>query len=259
MLFLDPLKVIVYLKHPPVFLSIYYASVTFGSLYVLNISITYTFEKEPYDYSTLIVGLLYIPNSIGYILSSVLGGRWMDHIMKREAVKARRISAEGRLVYLPEDRMRENAWVGAVIYPAALIWYGWTAEKGVLWVAPVSQSNDVGSRICKVPNPLTRGRDTDDCQLLLRRGLNAYFCHGDNHVDGVHAQTRELGGGVEQFDSKLLSHGAGGIVGAPLIDAIGNGWLFTILGIWALSSASVIWAMKRFGPRWREKMDAAFD
>ncbi len=204
MLFLDPLKVIVYLKHPPVFLSIYYASVTFGSLYVLNISITYTFEKEPYDYSTLIVGLLYIPNSIGYILSSVLGGRWMDHIMKREAVKARRISAEGRLVYLPEDRMRENAWVGAVIYPAALIWYGWTAEKGVLWVAPVSQSNDVGSRICKVPNPLTRGRDTDDCQLLLRRGLNAYFCHGDNHVDGVHAQTRELGGGVEQFDSKLL-------------------------------------------------------
>ena len=47
----------------------------------------------------------------------------------------------------------------------------------------------------------------------------------------------------------------GGIVGAPIIDAIGNGWLFTILGLWALSSASVIWAMKRFGPQWREKMD----
>ena len=47
----------------------------------------------------------------------------------------------------------------------------------------------------------------------------------------------------------------GGIVGAPLIDAIGNGWLFTILGLWAFSSASVIWAMKRFGPRWRLKMD----
>ena len=122
MLFLDPLKVIVYLKHPPVFLSIYYASVTFGSLYVLNISITYTFEREPYDYSTLIVGLLYIPNSIGYIIASLLGGRWMDRIMKREAVKARRVGSDGRLIYLPEDRMRENAWVGAAIYPAALIW-----------------------------------------------------------------------------------------------------------------------------------------
>ena len=152
MLFLDPLKVIVYLKHPPVFLSIYYASVTFGSLYVLNISITYTFERDPYNYSTLIVGLLYIPNSIGYIISSLLGGRWMDRIMKREAVKARRVSTDGRLIYLPEDRMRENAWVGAAIYPAALIWYGWTAEKGVLWVAPVSHSTEIRSRICKVPN-----------------------------------------------------------------------------------------------------------
>lgn len=47
----------------------------------------------------------------------------------------------------------------------------------------------------------------------------------------------------------------GAIVGAPLIAAIGNGWLFTILGLWALSSSTVIWAMRRFGPQWREKMD----
>lgn len=63
----------------------------------------------------------------------------------------------------------------------------------------------------------------------------------------------------------------GGIVGAPLILSIGNGWLFTILGLWALSSASVIWAMRstcilancavprltgpEFGPRWRIKME----
>lgn len=47
----------------------------------------------------------------------------------------------------------------------------------------------------------------------------------------------------------------GGIVGAPLISSIGNGWLFTILGLWAFSSASVIWAMKRFGPKWREKLE----
>lgn len=51
----------------------------------------------------------------------------------------------------------------------------------------------------------------------------------------------------------------GGIVGAPLIHAIGNGWLFTILGLWAFSSAFVIWAMKRFGPQWRERMDREID
>lgn len=37
----------------------------------------------------------------------------------------------------------------------------------------------------------------------------------------------------------------GGIVAAPLISSIGNGWLFTILGVWAVSTASVIWAMRR--------------
>ena len=47
----------------------------------------------------------------------------------------------------------------------------------------------------------------------------------------------------------------GAIVSAPLINAIGNGWLFTILGIWALSSSIVIWAMRRFGPKWRIEMD----
>lgn len=138
MLFVDPFKIFKYMRYPAVFLTIYYASVTFGTLYVLNIAITYTFERPPYNFSTLIIGLLYIPNSIGYILASVLGGRWMDYIMKREAVKANRVR-EGKLVYQPEDRMRENAWLGALIYPAALIWYGWTAEKGVYWLAPVSE------------------------------------------------------------------------------------------------------------------------
>ena len=48
---------------------------------------------------------------------------------------------------------------------------------------------------------------------------------------------------------------AGAIVAAPIIKAIGNGWLFTILGLWAFSSSLTIWAMRRFGPKWRETMD----
>lgn len=44
----------------------------------------------------------------------------------------------GPLVLLPEDRMRENAWLGAVVYPIALLCYGWTVEEGVIWIVPVS-------------------------------------------------------------------------------------------------------------------------
>lgn len=135
--FVDPLKIVVCLRYLPVLLSVYYASIAFGSLFVLNVSIENTFGKPPYDFSTISVGLLYIPNSLGYFVASILGGRWMDAIMFREAKKANRYDDKGRLVFRPEDRMRENAWLGAFFYPAALIWYGWCVDKGVFWLAPV--------------------------------------------------------------------------------------------------------------------------
>ena len=47
----------------------------------------------------------------------------------------------------------------------------------------------------------------------------------------------------------------GGEVSQPLIAAIGNGWLFTGLGVIAACSSVVVWAMRRYGPRWREAMD----
>jgi multidrug resistance protein len=135
--FIDPLKIILYLQYIPVLLSVYYASIAFGSLYVLNVSVENSFGRAPYNYKTIIVGLLYIPNSVGYFAASLFGGRWMDSIMQREARKANRYDEKGRLVFRPEDRMRENAWLGAFLYPAALIWYGWTVEKGVFWLVPV--------------------------------------------------------------------------------------------------------------------------
>lgn len=133
----DPLSIILYLRFIPIALTIYYAAITFGSLYVLNISIQETFGAAPYNFSTLILGLLYIPNSLGYLLASLFGGRWMDKIMHREAVKAGRLDEKGRPIYIPEDRMKENAWLGACIYPAALLMYGWTVEYHVHWIVPV--------------------------------------------------------------------------------------------------------------------------
>ena len=133
----DPLKIILYLRFPAVLLTVYYSSISFGCLYILNVSVQETFGNPPYRYSTLVVGLLYLPNSLGYILASLLGGRWMDNIMQREAKKANRYDEQGRLIYRPEDRMRENAWLGAFLYPAALITYGWTTRYGVYWLVPV--------------------------------------------------------------------------------------------------------------------------
>jgi uncharacterized membrane protein YfcA len=52
----------------------------------------------------------------------------------------------------------------------------------------------------------------------------------------------------------------GAIVAAPLIGAIGNGWLGTIFGLVTLISGIVtIWSMRRFGPSWRVRMEREID
>lgn len=52
----------------------------------------------------------------------------------------------------------------------------------------------------------------------------------------------------------------GGVVAAPIIHAIGNGWICTILAIVAfISGVGVIWSMKHYGPKWREEMEKKID
>ncbi|KAI4164154.1 MAG: hypothetical protein LQ342_002118 [Letrouitia transgressa] len=226
----DPIKILWCLRFPAVLVTIYYASITFGVLYVLNISVQATFSKPPYNFSTMEVGLTYLPSSIGYILASIFGGRWTDIIMAREARKANRKDGAGELIFRPEDRMRENAWIAAMVYPAALIWYGWTAERGVHWTVPLTAN------------------------FFFGVGSMLVFSMAMTMLTEFIPKKTSSGVAANNFVRNIFSC-IGAFVAEPLISAIGNGWLFTGLGAIALASCTVIWAMKRFGPQWRENMD----
>ncbi|KAI5195874.1 MFS general substrate transporter [Aureobasidium subglaciale] len=225
--FVDPLAIILNLRIPAVALVVYYASITFGSLYVLNISVQQTFDSDPYSYSTIIVGLLYIPNSLGYFLASLLGGKWVDKIMAREAKKANRYDEHGHLIYRPEDRLRENAWLGALMFPLALIWYGWSARYGTFWLVPMLANFFFGIGSMLIFAVVT---------TMLTEFMPDKASHGI---------------ALNNFVRNIFSC-VGSIVASPLIDWCGDGWLFTVIGIWCLvSGILVIWSMKRFGEGWR--------
>ncbi|CAN9473294.1 unnamed protein product [Alternaria alternata] len=229
-IFIHPFSILLYLRFLPVALTVYYASITFAFLYFLNISIQKTFSSTPYNYSTLVVGLLYIPSSVGYMLASLLGGVWIDRIMHREAQKAGRYDDKGELIFRPEDRMRGNAWIAAFLWPAALIWYGWTTEKGVIWIVPMVANFffGIGSML------ITSVSTTMLTEFMPSKG--------------------SAGMAINNFCRNLCVFGAT-IAADPAIDAIGNGWLFTILGLWALSTGGlVLVAMNRRSGRWREEM-----
>jgi len=226
--FLEPLAIVLHLRKPAVAITVYYASITFGSLYLLNISVQQIFARSPYNYPVIIVGLLYIPNSVGYFCASLFGGRWIDYIMHREARKAGRFDSHGKLVFRPEDRMKENAWLAAFMYPIALIWYGWTADKGVNVAAPMIANFFFG-----IGSMLIFGCIT----TMLSEFMPDQSSHGI---------------AVNNFVRNILSCVAT-IVAEPLIVAIGNGWLFTIAGLWCLGSGVVVlWVMGHYAASWRE-------
>lgn len=232
-IFIDPLIVLTWLRYPPVALTVYYASITFGSLYILNISIQASFAAAPYNFSTLIIGLLYIPGSLGYILASVFGGRWIDRIMAREARKAERYDDHGKLILRPEDRMKENAWIAAILWPGALIWYGWTVQNGVIWIVPMIAN------------------------FFFGIGSMLIFSLATTMLTEFMPKRASAGIAINNFVRNICSF-TGAIVAEPVIDKIGNGWIMTILGLWSVvSGCLVIWSMSRFGPRWRGKMVAA--
>ena len=229
--FVDPLSVLLFLRFPPIAITVCFASVTFGALFVLNIAVQSAFSAPPYAFPELIVGLLYLPSSLGYFISSALGGRWIDHIMAREARKAGRFDDQGRLVYLPEDRMRENAWIAGSLYPAALIVFGWCVQKGVVWPVPAVVNFFFG-----VGSMLVFGAATTMLTEFMPR--------------------RSSGGiAINNFVRNILSC-VGTVVTQPLINAVGFGWLCTSVGIICLVSAyACIWSLKRWGPRWRMELD----
>ncbi|KAH8768111.1 major facilitator superfamily domain-containing protein [Diaporthe sp. PMI_573] len=229
--FVDPLSCIVYLRFPPVALVVGLAAIAFGALFVLNISIQSTFSREPYGFSTIVVGLLYIPSSLGYFISSLFGGRWVDSIMLREAKRAGRYDAQGRLVFLPEDRLRENAWVAASMYPAALLWFGWCADKGVFWLAPMVANFFFGFA------------------TMLVFGASATM------LTEFMPKRSSSGIALNNFIRNIFSC-VGVIVTQPLVGAIGVGWLCTIVALLAWITCNVfIWLLLRNGTKWRKLMD----
>ncbi|RDW56957.1 MFS antiporter QDR3 [Coleophoma crateriformis] len=226
-----PLKVLALLRYPPVLIAVYSAAVAFGALFVTNVSIQSNFGSLPYNFSVIVVGLMYIPPTIGYAVSSVLGGRWIDYIMKREARKAGRVDEDGKPKYLPEDRMKENIWIAATVYPAALIWYGWSVDKDLHWIVP--------------------------CIANVFFGLGCMLVFGavTTMVTEFTPKRASSGVAVNNFTRNIFSCIAAVVV-QPLINSMGTGWMCTMVGLFAwVTGNAAIYSLKKWGPQWRVAMD----
>lgn len=222
-LIIKPLHSILFLRYPSVLCAIAYSSYCFCCLYFLNISIESLYTRAPYDFKPLLVGLTYIPNSVGYLISSLTAGRWSDRVV-------RRVRAQNGGQFIPEARYAEHVFFGAILYPLALIFFGWTAQHKLHWALPL-----VGTFLFGIASMIIFGTTmTYLVDALPGRGSSA---------TAVSNLVRMILAAVATF------------VGEPLQNALGFGWLYTMWGLLGLALVSLLVLLRRNGKAWREKTD----
>lgn len=122
--------------------------------------------------------------------------------MHRRARNAGRVDARtGKLHFRPEDRMGENIWVAAFLMPATILWYGWTVQRGVFWVAPVV------------------------ALFFFGVGSMLLFAAATTMLTEFMPKRASSGVALNNFGRNIFSF-LGVLLAEPLIDAIGNGVLF---------------------------------
>lgn len=218
-----PTHAIVLLGYPPVTLAVAYSAVSFMGVYFFNIAITNEYSAPPYDFSPIIVGLMYVPNSVTYILASVLGGRWNDRLLRRHA---RRHNGELR----PEARLSWNLVTAAALYPPACLIFGWCLDKHTMWLVPL-----VGTALFGFASMLVIG-------ITLTYIIDVLPGKGATGV-ALNNLVRQIFAATATFVTK------------PLLNALGPGVLLSIyVGVLTLALLCM-WYLKRNGADLRARHD----
>ncbi|KAF0524903.1 MFS general substrate transporter [Gigaspora margarita] len=112
---LSPLKL---LKYPNITIIIIYICISTLFMHIQNISIPVNYSSR-YNFTTLEIGLFFIAPSLGYMLGSLIGGKYSDFLAQKF------LSTSDN--YCPEVRIKA-AWFGSLLLPIAIFIYGWLLE-----------------------------------------------------------------------------------------------------------------------------------
>lgn len=221
--FIRPTYSIILLTYPPVALIITYSAICFACIYFFNMTISSEYAASPYNFSNIIIGLMYIPNSVTYVIASVIGGRWNDHLLMKYAK-----SHNGDLC--PESRISWNVVVAVLLSPPACLIFGWCFDFGEHWVTPL-----IGTALFGFASMLIIG-----CTVTYLVDL----------LPGKGATGVALNNLVRQILAAIAT-----FIVDPLLSAIGPGILFSILMGIMLVASSALYYLKKKGAFFREHYD----
>ena len=123
-----PLKIL--FAQPIVFTMAMYQAILYGTMYALYTNYPTIFGSEPYMFSSLSVGLLYLAPGFGSLFAVIVLIPRIDTIYNSLTKKHNGIAK-------PEYRL-PLANVGSVLVPLSLLWFGWCIQMHVQWGASVA-------------------------------------------------------------------------------------------------------------------------
>lgn len=192
-----------------------YIAVGYGYLYLVFTTITYVFEDQ-YGISKSNVGLTFLGIGLGQIIGLVLFGAFSDRLLKKWAKGG---------VMKPEHRL-PLLWPGAVLVPAGLLIYGWTAQYKVMWIVPIIGTVFVGAGIISTFMPIG---------IYLVDSFTMYAAS----AMAANTVLRSLGGA-------LLP-----LAGRGMLVTLNLGWGNTLLAFISISLTPMIWFFNKYGERIR--------
>lgn len=226
---LDSIRVIFYLDTS---LTIWLSSSYYALWYCIQASIPSTYKATPYAFSELEIGLAYLPGAIGVIFSMYVAGKAMDRNYKHTAAKigfkVDKLSGDD-LANFPIEQARSYG-CGYLLFVsiAVMVGYGWSITYHVHVAVPL---------ILQVFQGFLATWFIQSFSALL--------------VDAFPEMpsTAAAAGNIMRC---ALSAVAVAVL-QPLVDILGKGWFFTMLGlISGVGGLAAQTALRRWGLKWRK-------
>lgn len=217
---LTPLALFVY---PNVLFGALASSAVLWNMYSLLTPIRYVINPRFDITSPALSGLFNLAPGCGYLIGTIVGGKYADYSVRSWLTK------RGRR--LPEDRLRSIIYMLIVVLPGTCLIYGWSIERergGITVPVLALFFNGVA-------------------QLVVFASLNTYC------VDVMQHRSTEVIGANYALRYVFAAGASSSVL--PLVQSVGVGWATTIAaGLLTLSGILVLLIIWR-GEKWRLAMD----
>ncbi|EMT70819.1 hypothetical protein ACKRZS_009044 [Fusarium odoratissimum] len=209
-----------------------FSSICFAGFYCIATAMP-TLFKEIYGYNELEIGLTFLPMAAGSVIAAFIVGTFTNRNFKRHCEKqgipyerSKQLDLSG----FPIERARlEIGFPLLMLAAAMLVCWGWAVHARAHIAVPCVLSGILGVGVVGFNNTVN--------SLLI----------------DIHPRKAGTASAANNLTRCLVGAGASAAI-VPMIDAMGTGWAFTLVGgLYVLGCPILITVMVR-GVKWREEL-----